>query len=103
MGLAKQKYIEDMDRIEANREVAEEVLVRAGLLQRCTSCGEAFDELGIVHAESHLTQAYRIASAMFRDGDALVEDYDRRAVLDTIKAIAADCAGDCRCMRRGDD
>jgi hypothetical protein len=103
MGSAKQKYIEDMDRIEANRGVAEEIMVRAGILQRCASCREVVDKAGIVHAESDLEPAFRIASAMFRDGDELVEGYDRRAVLDTINAIAADCAEDCQCTRRGDD
>jgi hypothetical protein len=102
MGFVMQKYIEDLERIEANRDVAEEILVRARLLERCASCREVFDKLGIIHAESDLEPAYRIASAMFRDGDKLVENYDRRAVLDTIKAIAADCAVDCQCMRRGD-
>ncbi|MGA7701484.1 MAG: hypothetical protein WCB27_17905 [Thermoguttaceae bacterium] len=101
MGLTKQKYIEDMERVEENRDVAEEIMVRAGLLARCASCGEAVSE--ILHAQSDLKPAYRIASAMFSDGDQLVEGHDRRAVLDTIKAIAADCASDCQCMRRGKD
>ncbi len=101
MGLVKQKNIEDAERIEANRDVAEEIMVRAGLLVRCASCGEAVSET--LHAGSDLEVAYRIASAMFRDRDELIEDHDRRSVLDTIKAIAADGASDCQCMRRGDD
>jgi hypothetical protein len=95
--------MEDMGRIEENRAVAEEIMVRAGVLQRCDSCGEVVDKLGIVHPGSDLAPAYQIASAMFRDGDELVNGYDRRAVLDTIKAISADCVVDCRCMRRGND
>ena len=101
MGLAEQKHNEDLERIEANREVAEEIMVRAGILQRCPACGEVVDKRGIVHSGSDLEAAYRIASAMFRDGDELIEGSDRRPVLDTIKAIAADCATECRCMRRG--
>ena len=103
MGSAEHKHLEDLDRIEANRGVAEEIMVRAGILHRCESCGEVVDKLGIVHAGSDLESAYRIASAMFRDGDELVEHCDRRAVLDTIKAIAADCAVDCQCTRRRED
>lgn len=99
MGAAKQRYFEELDRIGGNRHVAEEILVRAGILQRCNSCLEAFDKYGIVYSGTDLEPAYRIASAMFRDGDQLVSGYDRRSVLDTIKAIAADCAMDCRCMR----
>ena len=103
MGSAEQQHQEELDRIEANREVAEEIMVRAGILHRCESCREVVDKLNIVHAGSDLDSAYRIASAMFRDGDKLVEGYARRAVLDTIKTIAADCAVDCQCMRRRDD
>jgi hypothetical protein len=103
MGAAKDRWLEDMERIEGNREVAEEIMVRAEILQRCRSCGEAFDRYGIVCANTDLEPAYRIASAMFRDGDDLVNGYDRRDVLDTIRAIAADCGEECQCLRRHDD
>src|SRR5262249_42675866 len=103
MGAAKPHQIEEWARRESNREVAEEVLVRAGILQRCDCCGDAFDRFGTVSASSDLQDAYRIASAMFRDGDPLVEGYDRRGVLDTIKDIEADCAMDCQCARHRDD
>ena len=103
MGFWKQAQIERWDRIEANRDPAEEILVRAGLLQRCGFCQQAFDCEMVVHAKSDLTSAYMIASAMFRDGDPLIEGHERQEVLDTIKDIASDCQCECACIRRRDD
>ena len=95
--MAKQAQLERWDRFNANCDVADEILVRAGILQRCSACQAAYDHFYVVHPETDLTEAYKIASAMFRDDDELVREYDRRAVLDTIKDRCHDAPCNCEC------
>jgi hypothetical protein len=104
MASLKHRHIEEQERIAAYRAVAEEIAVRADILQRCEDCREVFDKLAIVHPGADLTPAYEIASAMIRDGDSLVEDvWDRKSLLAAIKAVCEDSPSECECMRRGDD
>lgn len=82
-------------------DIAEEIAVRAGVLLRCPLCEEVFDPLAQKKLAAPIEAAYRLASAMIRDGHPLVRwDCDRRSLLDEIKAVCEDCHWDCQCMRR---
>lgn len=86
MGSAKR----EMERQHSATMVGIEIGIRAGVLERCE-----------IHEETYWTtgdderEAYRIASAMVRDGDPLVANMDRQEVLDGVKAAIDDAGDEC--------
>jgi hypothetical protein len=103
MGLTWKHYIDECERFAQYKHVAGEIMVRAGILQRCPHCHAIYDRFFIVSAATDLTEAYRIASAMIRDDDPLLGSCcDRQAMLDTIKELAVECAAECSCPTADD-
>ena len=89
MGTAKDKMMEDDDK----RQVAYEIAVRVGLLERCEDHGYYTDPLN----DEALEDAYRLANSLISSEDPLVVIFhgNRRELTDFIKDIRSNVGESC--------
>ncbi len=85
MGGAKEQQIHQDDQ----REVAEEIALKAGVLKRCDAhpfilYGGSLDD----------KRAYQLGNMMFTNGDLKDEFEDRKELTDMIKAVILDNSSD---------
>lgn len=97
MGRAK----DDMMVMEGKREVAVEIAIRVGLLERCDDHGYVIDPLANNHEE-----AYMYANSLITKSDPMVDIFNgnRRELTDLLKDICSDFGDECPgCQARNDD
>ena len=85
MGGAKRALEEADQRLQIGIEIG----ICAGVLERCPLHEECYWE-----TREDKTEAYKVASAMMRDGDPIVDGADRQDVLDGVKAAIAEAGID---------
>lgn len=85
MGQAKRQ----METHDAATAIGIQIGIRAGVLERCDGHEHCWWTTGEDERE-----AYKVASAMVRDGDGLVAGFDRDEIMDGLKAAIQDAGMD---------
>lgn len=89
MGQAKRQ----MEKEEGMADVAIEIAIRGGALERCE-----FHDDEIIATGEEFEQSYKIAAAMIRDKDELVQDFENlRELTDLIKSVVEQAPDSCYC------
>jgi len=82
------------DRVLEEKEIAQEVAIKAGYLARCGDCSDVYDP-----GNGDPEPAYKLANSLITKKDPLVEIFwdDRTRLTDLLKDLHHEYPGQCHC------